>query len=410
MSEVAGETKKGQGLFYRIFSSVPPAQKERFEAARLDTNVTRMYAFSIYVVAIQILLNLLNILRPGDDKAHNIEVYVILSMATLVIGAIYWFLLRRVRKKGNASHKMKRALVESLLYIYIVIQMVFCTLNVMASGGANSYIIAILIIGLFPVLPPAQSILSILICAVYLVVAMYLARDVSSTWDTVLLTDTWTNLIIITGLIVCISVFIYRMYVENFLKSVNLQVTNKSLQDANELLERMVTTDAMTGVSNRYALSKNFDDVWNASSLKEQKIAVALFDIDFFKAYNDTFGHLEGDQCLQKIAESLQSSFRRHHDVVYRFGGEEFLILFAATEEEAFEQVEKARINIENLKIKHATDTVSPFVTVSAGICIVAPQGNSSIVSTNRALKIADDALYESKSNGRNRTTMKNME
>ncbi|NLW79104.1 MAG: response regulator [Ruminococcaceae bacterium] len=217
-------------LFSSLFGKVPLVWRTDFKAARLKTNVNRMYALSIYVIAIQIILNVLNILRPSDSKSSDINIYVILSLGTLLMGVVYCVLLTLVRRGKIRSRGAQVFLTESLLHLYIIIQMVFCTLNVISTGGINSYIIALLIYGMFPIIPPKRSIPTIIILFAYLLGAMYFTRDISTAWDSILLTDTWTNIIIITGLILCISVFIYRMYVSSFLKSMELQRANDDLE------------------------------------------------------------------------------------------------------------------------------------------------------------------------------------
>jgi hypothetical protein len=208
-----------------VWAKIPEKYRAQFEERRLETNVRRMYVFSVYVVVLQIVLNVINILKPSDTQSSDIMIYVLLSMGTLSLGALYWVLFLLVKKGRIGSAKIKRFLVESFLYTYIAIQLVFCTLNIISTGGVNSYIIAILIIGMFPVVSPLQSSLSILAAFFYVGAAMYFTRSISSTWDSILLTDVWTNLIIITALTACISIFIYDMYVSNFLQSVGLEDT-----------------------------------------------------------------------------------------------------------------------------------------------------------------------------------------
>ena len=223
--------KAGVGLIARVFGGVPAEYRAAFSDARLDTNIGRMYAFSIYIIVLQITLNIINILKPSDSKSSDIMVYVALSMSTLALGIFYCVLFRLAKKGKIRSRRVRLFLVESLLYLYIAIQLVFCTLNIISTGGVNSYIIAILILGMVPIIPPVQSIPSILLSFFYIGLAMYLTRNVSDTWDSILLTDTWTNLIIITGLTICISVFIYDMYVSNFLKGVELRNWGRDLED-----------------------------------------------------------------------------------------------------------------------------------------------------------------------------------
>ncbi|MDR2089186.1 MAG: hypothetical protein LBP73_07515, partial [Clostridiales Family XIII bacterium] len=191
----------------RFLHKVPPELRAQFEERRTETNVNRMYVFAIYVVALQIVLNLLNILKPTGSQNFDavggrpvdIAYYVTLSLATLLMGLLFWFLFARARKK-RISGRSARILVNVFLYLYCAIQLVFCTFNILSGGGVNSYIIAVLILSMVPVIKPLQSLISIGISFVYVCAAMYFARDISQTWNSIMLTDTWTNLIIIIGL------------------------------------------------------------------------------------------------------------------------------------------------------------------------------------------------------------------
>ncbi|MDR2088438.1 MAG: GGDEF domain-containing protein [Clostridiales Family XIII bacterium] len=383
---------------------IPPELREQFEERRTETNVNRMYVFAIYVVVLQIALNLLNILKPTGsqnfDAAGGLPVdiayYVVLSLATLLMGLLFWFLFARARKKRISGHSA-RILVNVFLYLYCAIQLVFCTFNILSGGGVNSYIIAVLILSMVPVIHPLQSLIGIGASFVYVCAAMYSVRDISQTWNSIVLTDTWTNLIIIIGLSVCGSVFLYDMYVSNFLQSVRLEKSNRELTV-------MANTDQMTGVANRRAFTRSFDDLWQQAVKDKRRLAVAIADIDFFKSYNDAFGHLEGDKCLMQVANCLQRSFRRASDIVSRYGGEEFLVVFEAESEEDCMLADKARENLQAMRIPSARTDVSPYVSISVGVCFVRPAADT---PTGEALRAADDALYESKRGGRNRTTVR---
>lgn len=217
-------------LIKRMFATVPQEYRAEFKAARLATNIKRMNALAIYIICVQILLNVLNILRPGEGKSDDIMVYVALSLGTLAMGILYWVLFLLVRRGKITNTGVQTFLTQSILYFYVGIQLVFCTFNIISTGGLNSYIIAILIVGMFPVLPPRQSIATILGAFVYVLVVMYVTRSFSSAWNAIFLTDVWTNIIIITGLTICISVFIYNIYVANFISSTQLQKANEGLE------------------------------------------------------------------------------------------------------------------------------------------------------------------------------------
>ena len=222
--------KNTKNLLDRIFTKIPPEYAAQFKTVQLATNVRRMFVFSIYIIVLQISLNIINIIKPADSKSSDIIIYILLSLSTLAIGIIYCVLFALAKRGIIKNPAVKAFMVQSLLYLYICIQMTFCTLNIIATGGLTSYVITILIIGLVPIIRPAQSIATILTAFFYVVLAMFFTRNISGAWDSILLTDVWTNLIIITGFTVCISVFIYDMYVSNFLKSMELLEANAGLE------------------------------------------------------------------------------------------------------------------------------------------------------------------------------------
>ncbi|MEG1856755.1 MAG: GGDEF domain-containing protein, partial [Acinetobacter sp.] len=129
-------------------------------------------------------------------------------------------------------------------------------------------------------------------------------------------------------------------------------------------------------------------------------ITIMMIDIDFFKLYNDTLGHIQGDQCLRRIAILLGSISSRSGDLAARYGGEEFLLLFSITDkEQALIQVQRLMELIQNIAIIHPKSNVSKHVTISVGVATMVPHLNDSL---SEFISLADHALYAAKSNGRN--------
>lgn len=159
--------------------------------------------------------------------------------------------------------------------------------------------------------------------------------------------------------------------------------------------------DQLTQIANR----RCFDDTM-AQEIKKAKrtgtvLSVLLIDIDHFKFYNDTYGHLEGDTCLQKVASALSSALKRPNDLAARWGGEEFACLLTNTNAKGAENVaESLRVTIQNLKIPHNSSPIQDVITVSIGVITSNPMDDNSFDSL---LKRADEALYLAKEAGRNR-------
>lgn len=171
--------------------------------------------------------------------------------------------------------------------------------------------------------------------------------------------------------------------------------------EQNAALKEMTTLDPLTGIANRRAFEERFGELRAADP--EAPLALAMIDIDHFKAFNDLYGHLEGDRCLTAVARALTASLRGHGDLVARLGGEEFVVLVAgATADDVPILLERLRRAVERLSIPHAAGEsgVRSVVTVSIG-CAVFAGGEA--VPRREALERADRALYAAKRAGRNR-------
>lgn len=176
--------------------------------------------------------------------------------------------------------------------------------------------------------------------------------------------------------------------------------TQKELEDANEQLMIISMLDALTGIPNRRRLDEVIHKQWNKAVKEQLPISIMMIDIDFFKLYNDTNGHLAGDSCLQAVAEVLNNCRRGPDDFVARFGGEEFLfVAVGMSEKETLSLGERIREEIEALGIEHQNSRVAPWITVSLGISYILPGETDKLT---KSLEKADKALYRAKSSGRN--------
>ncbi|ERT08385.1 diguanylate cyclase domain protein [Lyngbya aestuarii BL J] len=173
------------------------------------------------------------------------------------------------------------------------------------------------------------------------------------------------------------------------------------LRQANQQLKQLSRTDPLTQVANRGYFETYLQQQWQRSTREEYPLSVILLDVDYFKRYNDTYGHPAGDYCLKQIAQSLKKSVQRPADLVARYGGEEFVIILVNTDEKgAVHIAEKIRAEIQNLNIPHRASEVSDRVTVSIGIRTGIP---TSKPQPDTLIKQADEALYTAKKQGRDR-------
>ncbi|HEV7478036.1 MAG TPA: diguanylate cyclase [Burkholderiales bacterium] len=179
-----------------------------------------------------------------------------------------------------------------------------------------------------------------------------------------------------------------------------IEVSNE-LTAANQRLETLSHQDGLTGIANRRAFDFLIERQFVEAQRRREPFAVVLCDVDHFKAYNDQYGHLAGDECLRQVAAALARSCKRATDVAARYGGEEFALLLPDTPAAgALRVVEIAQTELAALAITHAGSTTSNVVTFSAGIASYLPERDK--VSRDLAAR-ADEALYRAKQLGRNR-------
>jgi diguanylate cyclase (GGDEF)-like protein len=175
----------------------------------------------------------------------------------------------------------------------------------------------------------------------------------------------------------------------------------QALQRANHELEKLAYLDGLTQVSNRRQFDKILEQEWNRLAREQAPLSLILCDADFFKSYNDRYGHQAGDDCLRQIARAIGTAAKRPGDLVARYGGEEFVaVLPLTTAEGATKVAEEIRTAIHQLQLVHESSTVNQVVTVSLGIATVVPEANQSPADLIAA---ADRALYEAKAAGRDR-------
>ncbi len=180
----------------------------------------------------------------------------------------------------------------------------------------------------------------------------------------------------------------------------------QQLEIANHELKRLVNIDSLTQLSNRRRFDEYLYQQWGVMARQEQPLSLILCDIDFFKFYNDTYGHQAGDQCLEKIANVISNQAKRAADLAARYGGEEMAVILPNTDSKgAFMVAENIRQKIASLKIIHQASRVSDYVSISLGIASCIPDVNS---SPKELIKKADEALYKAKDTGRNRVAINN--
>lgn len=184
----------------------------------------------------------------------------------------------------------------------------------------------------------------------------------------------------------------------------NNKVSRFNLKIANDKLSILSVTDALTRLPNKRAFFEHSNLLWNQCNTLRLPLSILMIDIDFFKKYNDSLGHLEGDKALIAVAAFMQQYFKQEVDFVARFGGEEFVCLIPFIDQKkAFTTATQLVQGVEDLKIVHPDSAHSKYITISVGVAHMIPDAN---ISFEKMLENADNALYAAKESGRNRAVM----
>lgn len=209
-------------------------------------------------------------------------------------------------------------------------------------------------------------------------------------------------------LVIQITMNTYLSYViesgsrSEFVKNRLLALEAQRLQYLGQRLQQLSTTDSLTGIANRRYLEEKLSSEWARGVRSRQNLALIMLDVDFFKDYNDAYGHQVGDECLRAVTAAIRIACRRPGDFCARYGGEEFVVVLPDTsEDDALLMADEIRQRVMTLEIPHATSDFG-VVTISIGVAAVIPDKTSTYEDLIRQ---ADLALYQSKDSGRNKVT-----
>lgn len=347
----------------------------QIERAQYRSNTQRIIAFSCFII----LLELLNILFVSytDFHAQYRSEYLFGSWFLLIVMAIYLLLIQIYALRPMEISKRK-LLCRSYWAFYMTGVLYICYWDIIEQRAFTNYILLMVVLAIIPLFSKIETFVFIGAGLVAECALWFAAGTIDN--------GHWT----FSLLIAVLGMFISRILHSSFV-SVNI---------AHRQLKRLAETDPLTNLLNRRGFEKKLRHVWPQSVRGESSVMVAVIDIDFFKKFNDKFGHLAGDQCLVKIAQAIALDFKRGTDIVSRFGGEEFII-FAAdlSKEKIAEFMRRIVERVENLRIAAGDTTVSPYVTVSIGAI---SSKLSPRVSFEHLYDWADQELIKAKRSGKN--------
>lgn len=201
-----------------------------------------------------------------------------------------------------------------------------------------------------------------------------------------------------------IEIPLFSMLMSHFIIGIigllGLVFMGKKLDASYNTIKKQSIMDDLTGIPNRRSFSENILHAFKRSKREKEPLSIIMCDIDYFKQFNDMYGHSDGDQCLKEVARELQASLNRPNDFCARYGGEEFIVVLVDTDRSgAMKVAERIRFSVAGLKIKHVGSPTENVVTMSLG---VATLEDSSLTSYEKLIQYADEALYFAKESGRN--------
>ncbi len=404
---------------------IDPAYRKEFMQEISWLNVQRGKLFAAIIMVIEFVLLLIMLFYHTDNIRFHYQWYTFMYILMIVVTAMVSIFFSYLEKHRDNDTLFAKA-IELTTMIYIIFLMtwgaVISLVDQALYGNIVAFIVNVLFASFMFYKKNAHIFMAQLIASGVLFIGLPYyqpSRD------------------IIIGHYINISIFLvfawvmarsnYNNYLQNFMnqklieeKSILLEEINKDLvieiqtrkqaqkelEAANEQLMTISTLDALTGIPNRRSLDESIKEHWATAITEQQSISLMMIDIDFFKLYNDSNGHLAGDRCLQSVARVLNECRRGGKDFVARYGGEEFL--FVATNisrEETLSLAEKIRMEIEGLAFKHNISSISPYVTASIGISWLIPTSTDKLADN---IEQADRALYQAKQDGRNRVIIAN--
>ena len=376
--------KLKQIRFKELIIAVPPELKVQFSQMQLKNNLFRLKLLGVITIFFNAINWPFNILQADGISALLINKLFLKDLCQLSITLLFVLLT------GFFSKKNKDSMLLFICYLFIILHYFLLAYNILVDENflfLQFFFASTFLYTFVPDFKP-KIFISILVLWYFLVTGLLAYKNQLYVFGNPQV------LAINIFIIALLRIFYYNSKVETFIDTFKI---NK----LNEELEALSMTDELTKLNNRRSFLNYFDMIWKQSRRLQLPVNVLMLDVDYFKKYNDSMGHLQGDRALIAIAQCMKNQIKRDTDFIARFGGEEFVCLLPYIEEKAAENFAKALVqSVENMKIYHPMSEISKYVTISVGMASIVPEEQN---SQTQLLDEADKALYEAKHSGRNR-------
>lgn len=361
-------------------------------------NLARGKITAITFIVLECIQTLVTCITKRNAILEKPYIYY-LVMYILLIVLMTAYLLVFINFNKNIPAHMRGIRIVGVLFTGSIL--LWCAgislLDQFSSGQVLVYTVAVICVAIAPVLKPLTLSLIYLTVHVFFLVCMpYFQKSDGLIYSNYINS---TSFLIISS---AVSYMRFKKYIEDFKnkkiiqeKNQELMRVNRQLEEVNCKLEKLSQTDSLTGIFNRMVFDRAIKAEWDRCSRHFMPLSLIMVDIDFFKAYNDNYGHQKGDECIRQIARILSDCARRSSDMAARYGGEEFAVILPYLEKDNAQLLaEKIRNMVEEMAIPHEHSSVSNYVTVSIGVNTVVP---SEVASLEEFIRTVDIALYRAK-------------
>ena len=380
--------KLKQIRFKELIITIPPELKLQFNQMQLKNNLYRLKLFGF----ITVLFNTLNwpiyIYRTHEISSLQFNKLFIVDLSQFFITLLFFILTSYFSKKNNYS------ILWFMCYLFIILYFI-------VSAYTMSFVGMLLILQIFTTctflytfIPDFKPKIFISFLVIWYLTVAGLLRYKGNSFA---LAGPQIFVLNIFLIALVIRILQYNSKVRKFIDISRIKALN-------EKLESLSITDELTKLNNRRSFLNYFNIIWKQSHRLQLPVNILMIDVDYFKKYNDSMGHLQGDRALIAIAQCMKNQIKRDTDFVARFGGEEFVCLLPYIEKgNAINFAKELVKSVENKKIYHPMSEISKYITISVGVASVIPDEKN---SQTKLLDEADKALYEAKHSGRNRAVM----
>ena len=373
-----------------LFIPIPENYKMEFKTETNLINLSRVKTTAITFIVLEVIIVIATLLYKKDAFLEQIGFYYLVMYVSLIIAMIV-FLLVFSRLRKNVSKNGRKILAWGITYsVFIVLWSAGISLmDQLTSGQIIVYVFAIIAIAVVPFFEP------VILLVIYLAVQSLFIGFLPLFHQTGMLFGNIFNSTLLIILSLIISRMRFKSRVQDFNNRMTIQEKNDELVKVNRELEIISRTDSLTGVLNRLVFDKRMDAEWNRCKRHAIPLSLVMVDIDYFKAFNDNYGHQAGDESIKQVAAILAKCAKRSADTVTRYGGDEFAIILPHMyKKDALDLARVMRDRVFDLKIPHAYSSCSEYLTISLGLHTMIPYDE---ISINEFIRTADIALYEAK-------------